>query len=315
MKESPDSLFNIYSANLSYHDPSIQDSFVCPLCMRIFPRELIDRLTIEDIIPKSLPPKQKLITLTCKDCNNTTGSKLDSQVIKRIRSEDAFAGYGTCIRGKVKSASGEYTGEIVKTGESSYHIKHLPQFSNPALMKNVFEDIKKDKAEITFISEALYNTPHSTLGYLRAAYLMMFCYFGYGYVKYRYMTDPIRLAILNHADDSPLLNSVFRLNSKFKGNIVTALTSPAEHRCFFVFIDYSTDINRIIGVALPGFGQEGHDKHQALMAFAKEKKKISGSWSPINYHESIVTNEANKDAVDRLWQHILTNSPLVLKCY
>lgn len=312
MKESPDSLFNLYSVNASYHDLSIQDSFVCPLCMRIFSRELIDCLSIEHIIPSNL--SGKLITLTCKACNNTTGSILDAQVVKRIRTEDAFVGYGT-IRGKVKSESGECTGEIVKTGESSYHIMPLPQYSNPVLFKNVFEDIKKDKAEITFTSEPLYNTPHSTLGYLRAAYLMMFYYFGYGYVKYRYITDPIRMAILNHTDDTPFLNSVFRLHFGFKGNTVAALTNPPEHRCFLVLLDYSTNTDRAICIALPGLWQEGHDNYQSLLANIAFNKKLSGSWCPIRYHESILTNKANEDAVDRLWQHILTNSPFVLKCH
>ncbi len=46
-------------------------------------------LTEEHIIPESLGGK--LVTLSCKSCNSTYGSKLDSHLVQMVRSQDSLA--------------------------------------------------------------------------------------------------------------------------------------------------------------------------------------------------------------------------------
>ena len=88
-------LFKKYSYNLDLIkkydfinlEPNIPKSYICPLCIRLFTEKDLDQavkncLTLEDIPPKSLGGKP--ILLTCKECNNESGTKLDEQLRKKL---------------------------------------------------------------------------------------------------------------------------------------------------------------------------------------------------------------------------------------
>ncbi len=66
---------------------------LCPLCLQVYSEDAIDleepELTEEHIIPESLGGK--LVTLSCKSCNSTYGSKLDSHLVQMVRSQDSLA--------------------------------------------------------------------------------------------------------------------------------------------------------------------------------------------------------------------------------
>ena len=66
-------LFEQYSANLTKNSTLSEGWFVCPLCHQVFDWERETLLSIEHVIPKALGGK--LLTLTCKKCNNDYGSK------------------------------------------------------------------------------------------------------------------------------------------------------------------------------------------------------------------------------------------------
>ena len=90
---SDDSLWRQYSADFQENAPlhlqqqvsNLVEPFVCPLCLYAFScvPASFDRVTKEHIIPSSLGGT--LITLTCKDCNNESGSRLESHLVQRVR--------------------------------------------------------------------------------------------------------------------------------------------------------------------------------------------------------------------------------------
>jgi HNH endonuclease len=62
----------------------------CPLCLRLFPRDQIDRLSLDHVPPESVGGKLKV--LTCEECNNTAGAELDSHASGVERFRQVLAG-------------------------------------------------------------------------------------------------------------------------------------------------------------------------------------------------------------------------------
>ena len=57
-------------------------------------------LTLEHITPESLGGK--VVTLSCKSCNSTHGSRLDSHLVQMVRSQDSLAGLGNqLLKGRI----------------------------------------------------------------------------------------------------------------------------------------------------------------------------------------------------------------------
>src|SRR4029450_5965370 len=81
--------------------PDVRDVIWCPLCRKPFGRSTLDtgELTEEHIIPEALGGK--IITLTCKKCNNTDGGQIDSHFIQKVRVDEALRGYHGSIHSAV----------------------------------------------------------------------------------------------------------------------------------------------------------------------------------------------------------------------
>ena len=104
-------IFDIYSGNLKFLEDnnvlhsnySEQPTYICPICLTHFTSisDLKNPLTLEDAPPKSLGGKAD--TLTCKNCNNTCGHKIDFHLTERLRELDsANLIPGTEMKVKVK---------------------------------------------------------------------------------------------------------------------------------------------------------------------------------------------------------------------
>ena len=83
-------IFQELSATLSCHRPESVDVVVCPLCLRHFSLNQIKELSVEHIVPSALGGTIK--TLTCRECNNLHGSRLDSQLVAGTKAMDALEG-------------------------------------------------------------------------------------------------------------------------------------------------------------------------------------------------------------------------------
>jgi len=78
--------------------PDVRDVIWCPLCLRPFERSALERsapddnkLDEEHIIPEKLGGK--IITLTCKKCNNDDGGQIDSYFVQKVKVDEALQGY------------------------------------------------------------------------------------------------------------------------------------------------------------------------------------------------------------------------------
>jgi len=69
----------ITSDGVDFH---ILDAFICPLCMNIINVEDKDKITLEDVPPESVGGKPILVT--CADCNNTLGGRVDNYLYNEL---------------------------------------------------------------------------------------------------------------------------------------------------------------------------------------------------------------------------------------
>src|SRR5437667_10578715 len=86
-------LFSKLSGDLA-RTANYSNKVLCPLCLQSYSEDAIDleepELTVEHIAPESLGGK--VVTLSCKSCNSTHGSRLDSHLVQMVRSQDSLAG-------------------------------------------------------------------------------------------------------------------------------------------------------------------------------------------------------------------------------
>ena len=72
--------------------PPTGEYYACPCCLRAYGRDAPSdgTLTYEDVPPKSVGGRW--LVLTCKQCNNTAGTRLDAQARLREEQLDFLAG-------------------------------------------------------------------------------------------------------------------------------------------------------------------------------------------------------------------------------
>jgi hypothetical protein len=173
-----------------------RELFVCPICDNIFTRADLDagRLTLEDVPPKSMGGKP--IALTCKKCNNTSGSTLDAAMRARedLRSlyPALFRGIGTFAGPAQLSVDGVSVNAELDARGRTFSVVVYEAHNDPAVVRERIEHMQERSAAGQSGSIKRQVTPRkrfhirrSKIGDLRVAYLAAFA--GYGY---RYAYDP-----------------------------------------------------------------------------------------------------------------------------
>jgi hypothetical protein len=154
---------------------------LCPLCLQVYSEDAIDlevpELTEEHIVPESLGGK--LVTLSCKSCNSTHGSKLDSHLVQMMRSQDSFAGLGTLpLKGRIGIAGNQLPARF-DVSDRTFRVGG----SRPAVLdeiKHVFQEGRIESIDLNF--SLGYIPGRAYLALLRIAYLAMFRELGYAYI-------------------------------------------------------------------------------------------------------------------------------------
>jgi hypothetical protein len=154
---------------------------LCPLCLQAYSEDAIDleepELTEEHIIPESLGGK--LVTLSCKSCNSTHGSKLDSHLVQMMRSQDSLAGLGTLpLKGRIGIAENQLPAQF-DVSDRTFRVGG----GKPAVVdeiKNMFQQGRIDSIDLNF--SLGYIPGRAYLALLRIAYLAMFRELGYPYI-------------------------------------------------------------------------------------------------------------------------------------
>jgi hypothetical protein len=151
MSETKDLLFDQYSWNLALYLPEWKERFACPLCLRLFTRAEIDQLSVEHIVPSSIGGN--VLTLTCTECNNRHGSKLDAHLINRLRAEDKLTGRNPSgLRGVVTTGLGSFTAwmRISPSEDSPLSFIGIPKHSDPKLLQLAMDELAAGPTKIRF---------------------------------------------------------------------------------------------------------------------------------------------------------------------
>jgi len=171
------------------------------------------------------------------------------------------------------------------------------------------QELEKGNATITITANLGYREISSQIAVLKSAYLLMFNYFGYGYLKYE-MIQKIRNQILDSTVRTNILNGIIPLvRPPTKWNIVAVLTHPSDLKCFFVILNLSTKLDRFIGVVLPGFdagASEIYDRWEE--ASRKGSSILNFNLRFIHQEEEYLSETGLKDIPLFMWQRFTTNS-------
>ena len=133
--EKREKIFGVLALNLNALIPEVKDTVVCPLCHSSHGRESLlgvdPELTLEHCIPKSAGGK--IVTLTCRACNNSHGALFDSHLKNMLLAQDAVEGIGGTVDGTMSIEGHSYRCEVGfgRQGEKSFQFMPIMRASNP----------------------------------------------------------------------------------------------------------------------------------------------------------------------------------------
>lgn len=154
------------------------NAVLCPLCWQ---ETSYDDLSLEHMVPGSVGGTQT--TLTCRRCNNLHGRDLDSHVAHFQRVKDALKGHGTLKT--TLNINGHELAANLEWGSDFKNFRVVGKATNPAASKASLEEFKAGKvSEVNFTVNFDYVRNNFNTAVLRAAYLILFNYFGYKYARH-----------------------------------------------------------------------------------------------------------------------------------
>ncbi|QDS90258.1 hypothetical protein EC9_44650 [Rosistilla ulvae] len=177
------------------------DALICPLCWR---ETSYDDLSLEHMVPGTVGGTQR--TLTCRTCNNDGGSNLDAHLSRYQVIADVFKGHGT-LPAKI-SVKGKEVAANLEWGEDAKNFTVVGKASNPvsaAEIQQAFADGKVKQMNVTLPYK--YSKNNFQTAVLRAAYLIVFQYFGYEWASHD-VVQTIRRRIDDPSLELPRLASL-----------------------------------------------------------------------------------------------------------
>jgi HNH endonuclease len=185
-REKVHSLFRKQAADLAAVCSDYPGRVLCPLCLTAFGEDAIDlaepELTEEHVIPSELGGR--LLTLTCKRCNNLHGAEIDSHLIQRLRVEDSLEGaHDWPLKGRLEVAGMRAPADV----DWRAHRNEMTQFRlrqfNPVVHDAIRESLRSRSVDTINVHFSFDYIPYRTdIGILRIAYLAAFRAWGYGYI-------------------------------------------------------------------------------------------------------------------------------------
>lgn len=174
-------LFSELSVKLTKVKPDLAGVVSCPLCLREFRLDAIKDLSEEHSVSSKLGGTG--LTLTCRVCNNTGGTKLEKHLVSAMKAMDGPAGEDV-LAAAWRNDKGRISANVqwrLGTKEAPVTIGIVGKASNPAAIDAARSQFF-DGATFTlnfnfdFIPERYWKAT------LRAAYLTAFEVYGYEYV-------------------------------------------------------------------------------------------------------------------------------------
>lgn len=298
-------LFNLYSSNLSMHSMSYQNVFACPICLRIFPHSAIQSGALDraHIIPEKMGGKLK--TLTCKDCNSRLGYLADHHLIAQSQAEDKLVGKSDKpLRGHLIVGEGKIAADLYLSNKS-VKIKGIPEQSNPKMSQIIQRELDAGTKEFSISANLNFKDVPSRVAILSSAYLMMFLYFGYGYIKYK-IAEPLRRQLREPDTEMDVLQGIVNLGSLPSGRSgVTIVQEPKNLRCFMVVLDLSTKAQRFVGVVLPGLDSDSETIYERWRSIDESLLRgLKSRISIISRNPEFISNPDAKEVCGAFWTHV-----------
>lgn len=294
-------LFRRYAANFRMYFGGAGDLVACPLCYEVVDWGAVEagRVSLEHVPPQSVGGR--ITTITCTECNNTQGSRLDSHLVKRLVSEDTHV---RPVRVSVPNSPISIGGHLhVVEGEPpSIALVGRPAISHPDVAKEIWEALQ-NKIPITVTPQYLYNERKARLAQLRVGYLMLFQWFGYDYLRFgiadivrRQLTDPAELLV-----DHAVLNLD---HSDLAAGGLYAIHTPRHLRCFLAVFETTIQRTRRFGVILPGLDAEAGDVYDRWSS--RETGSITG-WAVPTID---IADEGTVGSAISVWAAVVANADM-----
>jgi len=266
-------IFNLYSANLKNYldaigrndlDPTNQ-AYICPLCYRPFPVSQLEDtgqdnyLTMEHNPPESMGGRDNI--LTCKECNNTCGAKLDVLARDLLVMESFLFSPNATIAAKFLINGNPIKGRVKKVGAGKGVIPN-PK-SNPKayqLLKQSLEEGTPIKIEHTLTSPEWSDY---SLAMLKIAYLQAFELFGYHFADLGNAV-PLREVLQGKAAYPVPNNGVIDIFAEDAMAGINIVIEPAELKALILTIPlrFTHDQNIVrknVPIVLPAPFQGGYE--------------------------------------------------------
>ena len=285
-------IYNTYSDNLDFIrkqsfvniEPDLNNSYICPLCIRLFTKKHLNQkvqncLTIEDVPPKSLGGKPLL--LTCKECNNESGRNLDEELRKKLILEEFSKKVpGSQIDAKMQFSSGLFTSCAMSYREDGGLSVHL--FKNGLKAKKgkrkcfpkVSESIRETGFNNTLLNIKTYKPKRPRIALLRVAYLLAIAKFGYSFL-FNDNLEAIRNQI-KHPDKGIINNfGIIESNHNSYDEGVYIVSKPSELRSFLIIFKLNTGKQvSLHSVVLPGFNENGLEIYNQINLVQEREKTL-----------------------------------------
>lgn len=248
-----ETLLTRYEADLMRFVKGTERGFLCPICLRFYSRseDHTENISIEHIVPSALGGTAT--TLTCRQCNNTAGSQLESHLIQRVQVEggmkpiDARVEFcGTAFRAEVHLPNS--TGHAIELAgiQKQSDPREIAKFGN--LLSEGIWDGQNLKLDL----ELGYAPLRSLAALVRSAYLLMFRLFGYRYVFDR------SAAVIRQSIAEPLVETDVLKGVLWRGSFrppaetsVSIVTEPKEFRSYMIFLTLDENHEHVSAITLP----------------------------------------------------------------
>jgi hypothetical protein len=271
--EKLESLFELYSGDLARYAPTLKGQFGCPLCLKAVQRHEPLKCVVaeEHIVPSKLGGRAT--TLTCRKCNNSQGSSLESNLIRQVRIETGKKPYSA----RIEVGAGEFGANVFLPRNSvsgDLEVEWIPNQSHPARLDAAKAGIRAGGRDLRMRLNYGYNEARARGSLIRSAYLLMFRYFGY-----RYVLDPSASGLLEVIQDpfleSPVTNAtklqaLDTLPDELNLPAIAIVKEPEDRQSFIALLELDREPRRTFSIAVPPLGKDASSYYERLETMCQE---------------------------------------------
>lgn len=185
-------LVDVAVKNLEAVEPTLRGRFLCPLCLGLIDATTNDgarEITAAHVYPKALGGK--LVTVTCRRCNNRVGSEIEPHLINWHRFADVM--FGASTEQVFVRVSGAGSSEAVATLHKEWddakadYVRNVtirPDKNSPAALKSIGQHLERagEGWELKISHRSKMHPRRGALTLLHSIYLLLFHVFGYEWV-------------------------------------------------------------------------------------------------------------------------------------